>query len=151
MEVRAIAKNIKGSVQKVKIPVDVVRGMSVDDALPILEYMPKKAAKDVYKVLFSARANAINNYNLNPDHLYIKEIRVDKARRLKRYKSGSRGRVKPISREFSTVSVSIVDILTEAENATVKEEKITKTHSKKEVVKKKSKVVTDKAKKTNKK
>lgn len=108
-KVVAIAKNVKGSVQKIKIPVDVVRGMQVDYALSVLEYMPKRAAKEVWKVVKSAQANATHNQNLKSEDLYIHEIKVDKGNGFRRYRPGSRGNANPMYRYFSNISVVLSD------------------------------------------
>jgi large subunit ribosomal protein L22 len=57
--------------------------------------MPQGAARDVYKVVKSAASNAENNYELEPDDLYVHRIFVDEGRTLKRFKSRSHGRVAP--------------------------------------------------------
>ncbi len=58
MEARATAKYIRGSAQKIRLVVDLIRGKSVSDALTILQFTKKRASKDVEKVLKSAVANA---------------------------------------------------------------------------------------------
>lgn len=110
MEIKAVAKNIKSTPKKARIPADVVRGMFVEEALPILKYMPKKAALDIYKVVNSARANAVNNFNINPANLIIWEIRVDEGMKLRRGRPHARGSIRPFVRRFSTVSVTLKDI-----------------------------------------
>jgi large subunit ribosomal protein L22 len=89
--VKAIAKNVRGSVRKARIPAMVVEGMYVDEALPVLKYMPKRAALNVYKVVNSARANAVNNFGMNPENLVITRVQVDKGMTLKRFRPKSRG------------------------------------------------------------
>lgn len=105
----AKAKNVRGSAQKARIPARVVEGMKVTDALPVLEYMPKKAALDVYKVVKSAAANATNNNGMNIDNLIVKSVRVDRAFGLKRYKSAARGMARPIKKHFCHIMVELVD------------------------------------------
>lgn len=116
-KVVAVAKNVKGSVQKIKIPVDIVRGMKVDYALSILEFMPKRAAKEVWKVVKSARANATHNQDLNSENLFIQEIRVDKGNNFKRFKAGSRGNANPIIRYYSNISVVLSDEVISSEES----------------------------------
>ena len=58
MEARAKAKYVRGSAQKIRLVVDLIRGKNVSDALTILRFTKKRASKDVEKVLKSAIANA---------------------------------------------------------------------------------------------
>lgn len=95
MEVRAVARNIRRSPQKVRLVVDQVRGRSVQEALAILSLMPQGAATDVYKVVKSAAANASNNFDLDEDGLYVYRIYVDEASTIKRFKARSHGRAAP--------------------------------------------------------
>ena len=108
--ITAKAKFVRGSAKKARIPVDIVRGMMVDKALPYLDYMPKALAKDVYKVVASAKSNAVNNFNLNPSDLVIYDIRVDSANIIRRFKAGSRGRNKPIKRQNCHIVVHLKSI-----------------------------------------
>lgn len=105
MEVRAVAKYIRMSPRKVRLVVDLVRGMDVNEALAILELMPKRAAKPVAKVIRSAVANAEENYGLNREDLYIADIRADPGPTLKRGRAGPRGRFKPILKRSSHITV----------------------------------------------
>lgn len=107
MEVRAIAKNIRRSPQKVRLVVDEVRGRSVNEALVILSLMPQGAARDVYKVVKSAAANAENNFQLDPDNLYVYRIFVDEAPTLKRFKARSHGRVAPRLKRASHITAVV--------------------------------------------
>jgi large subunit ribosomal protein L22 len=107
MEVRAVAKNIRRSPQKVRLVVDTVRGRSVNEALAMLQYMPQGAARDVYKVVKSAASNAENNYELDINDLYLHRIYVDEGRTLKRFKARSHGRVAPRLRRSSHITAVV--------------------------------------------
>jgi large subunit ribosomal protein L22 len=132
--VKAIAKNVRGSVRKARIPAMVVEGMSVEAALPVLKYMPKRAAAHVYKVVSSARANAVNNFGIDPKNLFITEIRVDKGMSLKRFRPKSRGNASEIIKQFCHISVTLSEGVPNSallENAEiVKEETNNKTSKK---------------------
>ncbi|BCX14277.1 MAG: hypothetical protein KatS3mg085_809 [Candidatus Dojkabacteria bacterium] len=104
-KVSAKAKFVRVSPQKAKIIADILRGMNALEALEILPFMYKKAAKDFYKLVKSAVANATNNYGLDASKLKIVEIRVDKGIVLKRYKAGGRGSYKPFKRPTSHLSI----------------------------------------------
>lgn len=103
--VRATAKYIPVSPQKVRLVLDLVRGKDVDEALAILEFTPKRAARYVTKVLKSAVANAEENFGLAREDLYIAEIYADDGPTLKRGRAGARGRFKPILKRTSHITV----------------------------------------------
>jgi large subunit ribosomal protein L22 len=107
MEVRAVAKNVRRSPQKVRLVVDVVRGRSVNEALTILRFMPQSAARDVYKVVKSAASNAENNFELDINDLYLHRIFVDEGPTLKRFKARSHGRVAPRLRRSSHITAVV--------------------------------------------
>lgn len=77
MEAKAIINNIGKSAKKMRIPAEVVKGMSVYEALNVLKFMNKGTAVHVYKGLKSAAANA-SSKGASLNDLYIKELRVDK-------------------------------------------------------------------------
>ena len=107
MEVKATARYIRISPRKLRPIVDVVRGKKVDDALAVLRFMPSPSARTVAKVVRSAAANAENTYEMAPDELVITEIFVDGSRTLKRFRAGPRGRVKPILKRSSHITVVV--------------------------------------------
>ena len=77
METTAVAKYIRISPQKARLVADVIRGMSADQALTTLRFMPKKGAKIIRKVLESAVANANQSDSIDVDTLYVKRILID--------------------------------------------------------------------------
>jgi large subunit ribosomal protein L22 len=109
MEVRAVAKDIPISPRKVRLVVDAVRGRKVDEALNMLRFMPQNAAKDVYKVVKSAAANAENNYNLDADTLWIQRIYADDGRTLKRLWRRNMGRANRVLKRSSHITVVVED------------------------------------------
>lgn len=104
-QVRAVAKYIRMSPQKVRLVVDQVRGMRAEEALNRLKFMPKAAADPVAKAIQSAIANAEENFGLAGEDLYIAQIYADEGptRRWRRF--GARGRFKPILRRSSHITV----------------------------------------------
>jgi large subunit ribosomal protein L22 len=76
-EVRAIARHIPISTQKVRLVVDEVRGKDAQIALDTLRFMPNKAAEPVYKLIKSAVANASQNFGLDVDDLVVRRIFAD--------------------------------------------------------------------------
>ena len=107
MEAKAIAKNIRISVDKARLVADLIRGKKVDEAMSILKNMNKKAARVIEKVLTSAVANATNNHNLNKDKLYVKETYVNEGPVMKRMIMDSRGHVGRNDRRTSHVTVVV--------------------------------------------
>jgi large subunit ribosomal protein L22 len=112
-EVKAIARHIPISPQKVRLVVNVVRGKDAEKALETLRFMPQKAAEPVYKLILSAVANAEQNYGLEIDELFVSNIYADDGprRKLAPYggRFGARGRFKPIMRRSSHVTVVLAE------------------------------------------
>jgi len=112
-EVKALAKHIQISPQKVRLVVDVVRGKKAEEALDILRFMPNKAAEPVYKLLQSAVANAEQNFGLEVDELFVSKIYADDGprHRLAPYggRFGARGRFKPVVRRSCHITVFLAE------------------------------------------
>jgi large subunit ribosomal protein L22 len=109
MQVRAVAKDTGISPRKVRPLVDMVRGKKVDEALAILKFTPIPIAQVVAKVVKSAAANAENNFQMSPSDLRIINIFADEARTLKRYRPRARGRVSPILKRSSHITVIVAE------------------------------------------
>jgi len=107
MEVTARAKYIGTSSRKLRPIVNLVRDKKVDEALAILKFLPSPSARTVAKVVKSAAANAENNFEMTPADLRIVRIFVDESRSMKRYLAGPRGRVKPILKRSSHITVVV--------------------------------------------
>ena len=107
VEVRAVAKHIRISPQKVRLVLDTIRGKPVSEALAILRFLPHKATTPIAKVVRSASANAENNFNLDVDELIVLRAYVDEARTLKRYRPRARGRANQILKRSSHVTVVV--------------------------------------------
>ncbi len=107
MQVKATAKNVGYSYQKVKLIADTVRGKKVDDALAILKFLPSPAARAVAKVVKSASANAENNYQLTPATLKVVSVCADKGRTLRRFRPRARGRANEVLRRSSHITVVV--------------------------------------------
>jgi large subunit ribosomal protein L22 len=109
MEVRAIAKNIGIPASKVRPLVDMVRGKKVDEALTLLRFTPTPKAKVIAKLVQSAAANAENNYQMDTSDLRITSIFADEARSMRRHRPRSRGRVSPIRKRSSHITVIVAE------------------------------------------
>jgi large subunit ribosomal protein L22 len=107
MEIVAKSKNIRMSSRKVGLVVELIRGKKVQEAIDILRFSPKAAAKPVLKTLKSAIANAKNNFSLKEDGLVVKSAVADPGPTLKRWKAGAKGRAKPILRRMSHIKITL--------------------------------------------
>lgn len=107
MKVKAAANDVGISPQKVRRVVNMVRGRKVDEALTILEFLPTPTAKAVAKVIRSAAANAGNNFQVSSADLKITGIFADKGHTLKRFHPKSRGRMSPILKRASHITVFV--------------------------------------------
>jgi large subunit ribosomal protein L22 len=108
MAVKAIAKGVRISPRKVGVVAALVRGRTVEDAVTILEHVPRRGpALAIKKAIQSAAANADHNHNLKPGTLSITEISVTAGPRLKRYRPASHGRALPFQRRTSHIFVTV--------------------------------------------
>ena len=105
---KASAKHIRISPRKVRMVVDTVRGKSVSQAMSLLTFTQKKAAKPLQKLLRSAVANAAENDGIDDvDALMIDQIMVDEGPTLKRYMPRARGRATPIRKRTSHIRIML--------------------------------------------
>jgi len=109
MEVRAVAKNTGVSPRKVRLLINMVRNKKVDEALTLLRFTPSPTARVVAKVIKSAAANAESVFQMASSDLKIVSIFADEARTLKRYRPRSRGRVSPILKRSSHITVIVAE------------------------------------------
>jgi large subunit ribosomal protein L22 len=107
MSAVAHQRGVRISPRKVAVVAALVRGRSVDDAITILEYTPRRAAGPVKDAIKSAAANAEHNHNYKPGSLEITEISVTSGPRLKRYIPAARGRARRFQRKTSHIKVVV--------------------------------------------
>lgn len=105
MEVRASAQSIGASPRKIRLILDRLSGLSVDQSLALLRYVQSPHARAVSKVVLSAASNAENNFDLNVDDLVIKRAFADDGPTQRRFRPRSRGRVSPILKRSSHITV----------------------------------------------
>lgn len=108
-DVKAQARYIGISAQKTRLVVDMVRGRNADEALNMLKFTPKTAAKAVYKVVRTAVANAEENFGLNRADLFIKQAYADEGPTRKWRRFGARGRFKPVLRRSAHITVIVAE------------------------------------------
>jgi len=105
----AVLRKFRQSPRKVRMVADMIRGRQVADALAILNFQQRKAAKMLSKVLESAVANATNNEKADADALKVTKITVDPGPVEKRWLARSMGRANRINRRTSNVTI-VVDV-----------------------------------------
>ncbi|CAL4955808.1 unnamed protein product [Urochloa decumbens] len=115
LKVQAIKKDIKQSPKKVNLVAKLVRGMRVEDALLQLQVTVKRAAKTLYQVIHSARANAAHNHGLDPDKLIVEEAFVGKGLYLKRLSYHAKGRCGVMVRPRCRLTVVVREATAEEE------------------------------------
>ncbi|GMR24758.1 MAG: 50S ribosomal protein L22 [Ignavibacteria bacterium] len=95
MEARAVHKYIGSSPRKMRLVVDLIRGMPVNNAIEVLHFSTKHASKDAEKVLRSAIANLMNkddSTSVESEDLFIKEAYVNNGPMIKRIRPAPMGR-----------------------------------------------------------
>ncbi len=92
--------------RKARLLADLIRGRRCDEAVELLRYTHKRAAKMVDRVLKSAMANA-NEAEATMSKLYVSEARVDAGPLIKRWQPKDRGRAHPILKRTSHIIVGV--------------------------------------------
>ena len=105
MEAKAVAKYVRMSPIKLKPVTDLVRGKDLNEALNILKFTPGKGSQIVEKVVKSAAANAENNFDMNPDDLYVAEIYANQGPTLKRIRPAAKGSAVRIRKRTSHITI----------------------------------------------
>ncbi|HLL14916.1 MAG TPA: 50S ribosomal protein L22 [Pyrinomonadaceae bacterium] len=112
MEARASAKYLRGSAQKARLVVDMIRGKNVNEALAVLQYTNKRAADGIEKCVRSAVANATEaaekaNIAIDPDDLWVKACFIDMGptKNRRRMRPAPQGRAYKERRHFHHVTV----------------------------------------------
>ena len=110
MEARALNRYISTSPRKMRLVVDLIRGKAVEDALTILHFAPKHAAKTAEKVLRSAIANFQNKDEagrVDTATLYVKEAYVNGGASMKRVMPAPMGRAFRIRKRSNHVTIIV--------------------------------------------
>jgi ribosomal protein L22 len=105
--VSARARFVRVAPRKARLVADQVRGLALDDALPLLRFSTRSAAQDIRKLIESAAANAEANHDLVADDLFIKDIHVDEGPTLRRYRPRALGRATRINKRTSHIAVAL--------------------------------------------
>jgi len=110
MEAKAIHRFIGSSPRKMRLTVDLIRGIQVDKAVDILHFSPKHASKTVEKTLRSAVANLMNRdeaTRMEPEDLYVKEAFVDQGPTIKRISPAPMGRAYRIRKRSCHLTIVV--------------------------------------------
>ncbi|PJE69778.1 MAG: 50S ribosomal protein L22 [Candidatus Staskawiczbacteria bacterium CG10_big_fil_rev_8_21_14_0_10_38_10] len=145
MEVIAKLRYLHITPRKVREVVDLIRGKKVDEAITLLEFLVKKPATPVLKLLKSAAASAQHNFKLDQSSFYISKIFVDEGPKFKRWKPASRGRAATIIKRASHITL-VLDEIEKSEKTKekkpsdvgMKEEKISEKSAEEKRLKKKA-------------
>jgi len=114
MEATASAKYLRGSAQKARLVVDMIRGKDVNQALAILRFSKKRAATGIEKCMRSAIANANEaaekaNISIDPDDLWVRTAFVDRGptKNRRRVRPAPQGRAYREQRHFCHITISL--------------------------------------------
>lgn len=143
MQARAEAKYIRIAPRKVRLVIDLIRGMSVQNARMQLEFSKKAAAKPVLKLLNSAVANAEHNLKADTSEFKVMAAYVNEGPKFMRFMPRAQGRATPLRKRMSHISIIVgdeekiekVETKKVAKKETVKKVKKSEKSSKKEVTK----------------
>jgi len=126
-------ENLPISPKKLRFLLPELKKMSPVSSLEYLEYWPKKGAKILQKAVKAAIEAAKSSLKIGENELKFKTLAIDQGRKLKRYRSGGRGTVKPIARRFAHLKIVLT---TKNDELKQKEEKKVEKKVKKEKTKK---------------
>ena len=104
---KARAKYVRIAPRKARLVADEVRGKSYPEAVSILRFTNKRAARIIGEIVQSAAANAEHNDDADPDELFIRDIRVDDGPTTKRYRARAMGRATMVRKRTSHISVEL--------------------------------------------
>lgn len=106
-EARATANDVRVTPRKARLVIDLVRGKAVNEALGILSNVNKAASPIVAKVIKSAAANAINNYGMNEEKLFVAEIWANDGIKMRRFLPRAKGSASGLVKRSSKITVVI--------------------------------------------
>jgi large subunit ribosomal protein L22 len=104
---KAKAKYVRIAPRKARLVADEVRGKSYPEAVSLLRFTNKRAAKIIGEIVQSAAANAEHNDDVDPDELFVRDIRVDDGPTIKRYRARAMGRATMIRKRTSHITVEL--------------------------------------------
>nr|WQH59130.1 ribosomal protein L22 [Ludwigia peploides subsp. montevidensis] len=108
-EVYALGQHISMSAHKARRLIDQIRGRSYEETLMILELMPYRACYPIFKLVYSAAANASHNMGFNQASLVISKAEVNEGTTVKKLKPRARGRSYPVRRSTCHIRIVLQD------------------------------------------
>jgi large subunit ribosomal protein L22 len=109
VRVVALAKDVRITSRKARVVAESVAGLPVAEALVLLNFTPRHAAREIAKVIKSAAANAEHNYNLETSALRVERIEVEQAGIIKRYIAKPRGMAGSVFKRMSHLRCYVTD------------------------------------------
>jgi len=109
MDVEATTRFVRISPQKARDVIHLIRGLPASDALELMRFSPRKAARLVGMTLRSAIANAESNHELDATSLWVKEAIVGSGPSIKRFQPKARGMAGPIIKRTSHIRIVLSD------------------------------------------
>ncbi len=100
-EVKAFAREIHISPRKARLVANLVKGLPVDEAFAQLDFIVKKPALPIKKLINSAVANASHNFQIESDRLFVKNLTVNQGRVFQKYAPRAQGRAFPVRKRTS--------------------------------------------------
>ena len=104
---KAVAKDVRVTPRKARLVLDLIRGKAVNEALGILSNVNKAASPIVAKVVKSAAANAINNFGMEEEKLYVAECYAGDGIKMKRYLPRAKGSASGLVKRASHITVVV--------------------------------------------
>nr|YP_010227478.1 ribosomal protein L22 [Eucalyptus woollsiana]UDD81345.1 ribosomal protein L22 [Eucalyptus behriana]UDD84830.1 ribosomal protein L22 [Eucalyptus viridis]UDD81430.1 ribosomal protein L22 [Eucalyptus behriana]UDD84915.1 ribosomal protein L22 [Eucalyptus viridis]UDD86190.1 ribosomal protein L22 [Eucalyptus woollsiana] len=108
-EVYALGQHISMSAHKARRVIDQIRGRSYKETLMILELMPYRACYPIFRLVYSAAANASHNMGFNEASLVISKAEVNEGTTMKKLKPRARGRSYAIKRPTCHIRIVLKD------------------------------------------
>lgn len=108
METTGIQKYIHTPPRKLRLVADMVRNLAPAKALNILQVTPKAAAGDLAKAVETVLANA-RQKGMDAGKAFFKKIEINESSKMRRFRAGTRGRVKPYKKRMSHIKIVISD------------------------------------------
>lgn len=108
MEIQTIQKYLHTSPRKLRLVADMIRKMEPARAVEVLGLTPKAAAQDLEKALRTVLANA-KQQGIDVSKLALKKIEINESMKMRRFRAGTRGRVKPYKKRMSHIKIVLSD------------------------------------------
>ncbi len=105
LQAQAKLRGLRITPQKTRLVAELIRGEDVETAEDILTFTPRRSAKPILQLLRSAKANAVNNYNMLEDSLFVAQILVNEGPTMKRYLPRARGRADLLRKRTCHVTI----------------------------------------------